>query len=130
MFKQFILALITILTLDALWLGVVASSFYNSALGPIARRIGDSLSPNWLAVAGSYLLIIFGLLYFVVPRFGASLTSAFIAGAVFGLVAYGIYDFTNMATLSQWSWKLVLVDMLWGALLCGVTSAILFHFAL
>ena len=36
---------------------------------------------------------------------------------VFGLVAYGTYNLTDMATIKGWSSKVVVVDMLWGGFL-------------
>ena len=45
-------------------------------------------------------------------------------GALFGLVAYGTYDLTNAATLKGWSLTVTVVDMLWGSLLTGLSSAV------
>ncbi len=41
--------------------------------------------------------------------------SAVVYGALFGLVVYGVYDFTNYSTLRQWPFVLALVDVAWGA---------------
>ena len=35
-------------------------------------------------------------------------------GALFGLVVYGVYDFTNYSTLRQWPLVLALADTAWG----------------
>lgn len=44
--------------------------------------------------------------------------------AFFGLLAYGTYDLSNLATLKGWPWQLTLVDMVWGAALsCGSALA-------
>ena len=43
-------------------------------------------------------------------------------GAVLGLVIYGVYDFTNYATLRDWPLTLVFVDVAWGAVICGATA--------
>lgn len=48
--------------------------------------------------------------------------SAFIFGGLFGLMAYGTYDFSNMATLKTWSWKLASFDMAWGAFVTAVNA--------
>ena len=44
-------------------------------------------------------------------------------GAFFGLVAYGTYDLTNLATLRNWPLPMVIVDLVWGAVLSGVSAA-------
>ena len=46
-----------------------------------------------------------------------------VRGAVLGLVAYGTYDLTNMATLKQWSVKITLIDMAWGSFVTAVTAS-------
>mgnify|MGYP000158009690 CR=1 FL=1 len=33
------------------------------------------------------------------------------------------YDLTNLATLKDWPVKIVVVDILWGMVLCGLVSA-------
>jgi uncharacterized membrane protein len=43
-------------------------------------------------------------------------------GALFGLVVYGVYDFTNYSTLRQWPFVLTLVDVLWGAVASAAAS--------
>jgi uncharacterized membrane protein len=35
---------------------------------------------------------------------------------LFGLVVYGVYDFTNYSTLRQWPLMLTLADTAWGTL--------------
>jgi len=49
--------------------------------------------------------------------------TALMWGAVFGLFAYGTYDLTNYATLKTWGLKITLLDMTWGVVVSGVSSA-------
>lgn len=113
-------ALCAFLVLDLIWLGWIASGFYRS-------EIGTLLAPNTnlYAAAAFYLIFTAGLMVFViVPNLaeGAWLR-AFMMGALFGFVAYATYDLSNLATLQGWSLRLSLTDMVWGAVLSGVTSA-------
>ena len=41
---------------------------------------------------------------------------------MFGFVAYGTYNLTNMAALKDWSPSVVFVDMFWGASLTAFSS--------
>ena len=41
---------------------------------------------------------------------------------MFGLVAYGTYNLTNMATVKGWSPSVVFVDMIWGGSLTAFSS--------
>jgi uncharacterized membrane protein len=107
-------ALLTMVALDALWLGVIAGDFYRDALGPL---MADAV--NLPAAAAFYLLYPIGLMAFVVgPRLGerASVPNL-LRGALFGLVAYATYDLTNLATLRGFPAGLAALDMLWGAVI-------------
>ena len=43
------------LVLDFLWLGLLMAEFYQSQLGTLARRNGDSLAPVWFGGVGIVL---------------------------------------------------------------------------
>ncbi|MEM7544930.1 MAG: DUF2177 family protein [Pseudomonadota bacterium] len=78
--------------------------------------------PNFVAAAMFYFTYIAGIVWFVsLPaiRYGTSMARVFGNGAALGFLAYGTYEFTNMATLAGWKWQMVYVDLIWGALLTG-----------
>jgi uncharacterized membrane protein len=59
----------------------------------------------------------------VVPKLNEGLLrSVFYNGFVLGIVAYGTYNLTNMAALKGWSVNVVVVDMIWGGLLTGISA--------
>lgn len=71
-----------------------------------------------------YLGYVAGVLWFVsVPALqkGDPL-AALIGGVLLGLMAYGTYEFTNYATLRDWSMNQVATDMLWGGALTGISA--------
>jgi uncharacterized membrane protein len=76
------------------------------------------------AAALFYLGYIAGVLWFVsVPALRQSdPLAALVGGALLGLLAYGTYEFTNYATLRDWSLEQVAVDTLWGGVLTGVSA--------
>jgi uncharacterized membrane protein len=39
-----------------------------------------------------------------------------------GALAYGTYEFTNLATLKHWNWTMVATDLTWGTLLTGFSA--------
>ena len=109
---------------DMLWLGVIAKNLYKEQLGPLLAA-----APNMVAAGLFYVLYIVALVFFVIlPAVqSGSWQYALFAGAFFGLIAYGTYDLTNLATLKDWPVKIVVLDMLWGTVLSGVTCLITFH---
>ena len=111
----------TMVVLDAVWLGLVAPSFYKKHIGHLM-----STQPNWIAAGLFYLLFIAGLMFFVVYplRESATLLKVGLSGALFGLITYATYDLTNNATLKDWPVIVTIVDMLWGSVLtAGVSTA-------
>lgn len=106
---------VAFMVLDGVWLGLLMKNFYREQLSPIVRLVDGGLAPNWPAAFVVYVLLGTGIALFVVPR-AATVSSAAAFGALFGLVVYGVYDFTNYSTLRQWPLVLTLADTAWGAL--------------
>jgi uncharacterized membrane protein len=122
MIISYFLTLIAFLVIDLVWLGLVAKKFYWS-------KIGNLLTTDyvWSAIIAFYLIYIAGIFYFVVyPSIAnnSALSDVFIRGAFLGILCYATYDLVNMGTLKQWSWSIVVVDILWGAALTGTVSCI------
>ncbi len=113
--------LVAFLVIDLFWLGVVARRFYKAQLGSLMRA-----RVNWAAAGGFYLVYVAGIVFFAVaPALTAgSWTTAAVNGALLGLLAYGTYDMTNLATLKGWPLQMSLVDMAWGTFLTGACAAI------
>ena len=122
--KIFLLLVPIFLAVDLTWLGVIMRNFYSAELGELARRRDGGLAPRWSAAILVYVLIPGGLVLFVRPLLGAeaSWLRAAAWGAVYGLITYGIYDLTNLATLERWTVRLSAADMAWGAVLCGLSA--------
>lgn len=106
---------VAFMVLDAVWLGWLMKNFYREQLAPIVRLGNGGIAPNWPAAFVVYALLGIGIALFVIPR-ASTLSSAAAFGALFGLVVYGVYDFTNYSTLRQWPFALTLADTAWGAL--------------
>jgi len=121
-FKRAAIGAVAFMVLDGVWLGVLMKNFYRDQLAPIVRLGDGGIVPNWPAAFIVYVLLGTGIAVFVIPRASTvSLAAAY--GALFGLVVYGVYDFTNYSTLRQWPFVLTLADVAWGAVASGVCAA-------
>ncbi|MDV3050531.1 MAG: DUF2177 family protein [Planktomarina sp.] len=106
------------LFIDVIWL----SQFFSYIYQP---NIGELLREN--------IIIFPAILFYIIYPLGATILVAlpslekvlsktiFINGFVLGVIAYGTYNLTNMATLEGWSAKVVIIDMIWGGFLTGVS---------
>jgi uncharacterized membrane protein len=114
-------ASIIFLIIDVLWLSYSVKYFYRPNLGPLL----NDKPVMWAAIL-FYLVYVFGLAVVILQPaiYNDSIAQSFWTGLVFGLVAYGTYNLTNMATIKNWSVNVVIVDMIWGGLLTGSSSAI------
>jgi uncharacterized membrane protein len=117
----YIITLIPLTILDALWILVFAKKFYAEHMGFLFSK-----SINLAPVAFFYPLYALGILFLVVlPAVSStSLLEVLWRGALLGLVAYGAYDLTNHATITGWPISMTLVDMAWGMIVTMLTSVI------
>ena len=108
------------LLLDAVMLTAVVAPLFRKHLGASMLK-----TPRVLPAAVFYLFYIGGLLILVSVQayHDANVITAFWQGAVIGAMAYGTYEFTNYATLTDWKPSMVLTDGLWGTVLTAVSAA-------
>ena len=72
---------------------------------------------NFLGAAICYIILIFGLNYFIIePKKGVY--DAFFLG----ILIYGVYETTNYSLFKNWSILTVLIDTLWGGVLFAATT--------
>ena len=115
----YLAALVAFLIIDGIWLGVVARGFYADQLGQLLRP-----SPNWGVAGLFYVFYVVGVVVFAVmpAHNNESWVMAIGYGALLGLIAYGTYDLTNLATIRDWPVAMSIVDMIWGGVLTATVS--------
>jgi len=84
---------------------------------------GSPISLDFFAGILCYIALAFGLYYFVL-REKRSLLDAFLLG----IVIYAVYETTTKASLKKWSYKIVVLDTLWGGILFTLTTFVLRKF--
>ena len=117
----YLAALVVFVAGDMSWLTLMGPRLYRPVLGPM---LADRIDPT--AAIAFYLLYLVGISAFAIApglRAGRPIV-ALGWGALFGLVAYGVYDLTNQATLRVWSTPLSLADMAWGAVITGLAALV------
>jgi len=106
---------VVVLALDFMYISATRNMFEVQIAD--VQRVALQIRP--LGGILCYLLLVFGLYYFIVrehrPVFDAFLL---------GLVIYGVYETTSYALLKKWKWNIVLMDTLWGGILFALTTFI------
>lgn len=118
-FITFITAFISYLILDLLWLGVIIKPFNTRILAPWLGEL------KMIPAVMVYVLLAVGFTFFVLPKI-TTIGTAFLWGALLGAIIYGVYDFTNYATIANWPIKFLLVDWAWGTVSGGLVSVIVY----
>lgn len=113
-----IISFVSAIILDLLWLGVIAKPLVTKWLAP---WMSDGFK-IWPA-AVVYALLALGTTFFVFPKISSFGTAA-LYGVLLGLIIYGVYDMTNLATISGWPLKFALMDMAWGMVSGGLIAMI------
>ena len=113
-------AVITLLiVLDALWLGLIAKSFYQAKIGHLMTE-----APNFYAAIIFYLIYAAGLVAFVIVPYNTlqNCTSLVIFAALYGLCTYSTYALTNLAILKGWPVELTIIDVSWGIFITVISA--------
>lgn len=122
--KEYLVAVVFFLIIDLVWLGFIAKGLYAKELGHLMAT-----NVNWIAAIVFYLLFVFGIVFFVIhPAIEKdSFSYALVAGLLFGFMTYATYDLTNLATLKDWPFKIVPIDIAWGSFLSGSVSVLTYY---
>ena len=112
--------------IDLIWLVTMNSRFYKVQLSELmAEKV------KWPPAILFYLLFIVGVLLLVVlPAVDhGTWISAFLLGGLLGMISYGTYDLTNLASIKNWPFKVSIVDIIWGTILSAIVSTMSFFIA-
>jgi uncharacterized membrane protein len=115
MLHLFILGSIVLLLVDSLYLTMTRDYFALQVL-EIQK---STLRLDLLASAFTYFIMAIGFYYFIL-RENKGVMDAFLLG----LVIYMTFDGTNKAIFTNWKWKTLLLDGLWGGILFAISTYI------
>lgn len=121
------LTMIVLLLIDLPVILYFNRSLYQKMFNTINQGQPNSPSKTYLPGLMVYLLLAIGLYYVVIMPLRympeeRRLSYAVTSGMILGFVIYGVYDFTNMATISAFDVKTGLIDIVWGTILCGLVA--------
>ena len=119
-FLSFLCFFLIFMIIDAIWLSYSIKRIYLPNLSSVPMND----KPKFLVGIVFYFIYVLGVTLIVLkPAIeNNSILQAFWTGAVFGIVAYGTYNLTNMAVLKGWSPTVVFVDMIWGGSLTAFSA--------
>ncbi|MEG3765485.1 DUF2177 family protein [Alteromonas sp. 14N.309.X.WAT.G.H12] len=111
-FASYFAVLFTFAVLDALWLGIIAMPWYQTAFTQLFRE--PFIIWPWVVF---YLLYCASVVYLIIrPYINQNLIQTAWGGFVLGATAYGTYNLTAYAIIEHWPLTMTFVDWLWGSL--------------
>lgn len=108
------------LGIDFLGLGTVVKPVFD-------RHIGHLMLEDFriLPAFFFYAFFVAVLMWFVsAPAIAQGHSLWWVIGnaALIGAAAYGTFEFTNLAILKDWTWEMVIIDLIWGTSLTAVSA--------
>ena len=110
---DFVLVAIIVIFLDSIFLFFMKNRFRKQ----LQKITGKPLSINIIGVIACYIILVFGLYYFVIYK-----NLSLFDSALMGFIIYGVYETTSMATFADWNILNAIIDTIWGATLFVVTK--------
>jgi len=123
--NKLIVSSVLLLVLDLIWLKGYMGNEYKKMIRKIQ---GSDMRVNTVYAILSYALMIIGLNVFVIPNINKDnlLFDSLKYGFLFGIILYGVYDFTIGAVLKDWNLNLAIVDVLWGGIVYFLATYLTF----
>jgi uncharacterized membrane protein len=112
-FTNIAVTLIILIVLDMMWFQLSGPTIYVPMFTKINGRSGymiiTSAIISWMLIAG------------LINLFAQSNLDALILG----LLSYGIYNATNLATIREWTLSTFVIDTVWGGIVCLTAYSLL-----
>lgn len=113
MIKNILLIFIILLLIDLIWLYLIKDKYAQQ----IVKIQNQEVVVNYNSALFVYVLLAIGLYYLSINK--TDIMTKVKLSALFGLITYGVYDFTNGAIFKEWDFKLAIMDTMWGSILCA-----------
>jgi uncharacterized membrane protein len=102
--KIYAVIFVILLAIDILWLALMAHRFYVKYFGFLLKT-----RPIWSSAIVFYFLFVAGVLVFMILQ--CLHIDSVKKRAIFGPIAYGTYDLTNLALVKEWPCIVTVVDV-------------------
>lgn len=113
---SYIKILIILSIIDVSFLSLMKSKWNRSIL----KIQKTPLKINYVYAIFSYLILAYGVLYYIQNVRETTLAKAFLLG----FIIYAVFDLTNLALFSEYPLGLAIIDMVWGGILYGLTYTV------
>lgn len=102
--------------LDSIWFYLFMKKFAQNSLRTHIEIIDGKWSINLSYAILAYSLMVVSSVMFLQPQINTNtpILKTIILGFIFGVCIFGIFDFTNGALFTNYPFKFMLIDTIWG----------------
>lgn len=115
--KHFIITLVLLIAIDFFYLKLTANDLQRTIKG----ISGEDVTKRYYSAILVYIFLALGITFLLKPK---NRKDALIQGAVFGLVVYGVFDFTTHFMFKGWDFNTTAKDVVWGTVLCSAVTVL------
>ena len=115
-------AFFAISAIDAVWHLVIFGRAYGPGFKAVAKMKDGKLALEPIPGLVSQVLVVSALMVLAVlsARAGQGYPLSFLVGACGGVLAISVYGLFNQALIKHWTWKLTLLEVVWGPIIGGL----------
>ncbi len=130
MISKILLTILLLIVIDFVWIGIINQKLYKTAIEAVQKT---KFSVRYFPGLIVYIAIALIINYWIIPFVKLNKDKKnmfyhpFVNGFLLGSLTYAIFDFTNMAIFSDWTYSVSILDSLWGGLLTGIITTILLY---
>lgn len=117
LWKDLFAIAVTMTVLDSVYLQSF-KSYYTNQIESVQK---SKVKFNMVGAVACYLFLVLGLYYFIIHAKKSVMDAFFL-----GIVIYSVFELTNYAIFSNWSFKSVMIDTTWGGILFALTTKIVY----
>jgi len=132
-FYKFVILFVLFIVCDIPFLYYNADK-YKNITGAISKK---PYTTRYYSVAMVYVALALGMMVFVLPLIQTKMhtkihtinnnkriQNCIVYGGLFGVVTYGVFDFTTHFMFKDWDLMTSIIDTVWGGVLCSIVAII------
>ena len=122
--KTIVILLVLLMLVDIPMVSYLYQTTYSGMYTKINSGTNTSTARLYIAGFIVYLLMALGLYVFVIlPSVDVSFLMTIFKGALLGVILFGVYDLTNVASIPAFGIKEAAIDTIWGGTLFAIVTA-------
>ena len=112
-----------ILILDSIMIGGILNKEWNNTVNTV-QNSPMKIKPIYAII--TYVFVVLGAYIFVYQKINKDnwVMDSIKWGFLWGIITYGIFDFTNLTIFRDYPLKTAILDTLWGGILAAITVLI------